>query len=402
MSNLQTLSWHQNDPVRAGNYLLAAFKIGGLVNRLSWCLEQFLLLGTARQKSELDRVWRCLSDDVLDAVPHITSGVKLQRLILDQYSIWEQEISTESFAIYWHEQLPQVLRELAETDMKNRSFASELSETLKSFLADASYASHTVRQAVETELSPFSEIGAAFLLGDTFDKGFRPPNVHRYSYRQQENPLYNGSLPRRRGFGADASQSPLPPRYILGKVNCRPGQLYPPDQWARLVDAIGVRLGLASRLEDLQAANDALTRVERLDVLRSMRRHYVQGLTELASRLTISEQTAPTSTDLGEVRNGRTESQWPKGITFHEENTVTLGTDTYTEINDRAFRLLKLVAEANGEVVSKETICKEIKGMNGENTIANTCKKLPKALQDCLKGNRGRVGGRSYVLRKQK
>jgi hypothetical protein len=86
-----------------------------------------------------------------------------------------------------------------------------------------------------------------------------------------------------------------------------------------------------------------------------------------------------------------------------EKRVVTINEFAYPVIDDdRAFRLFKLVAEARGEIVSRNTILGSIKGLDGKNKLLNTKKKLPKQLQYCLESIKGREGGYRYRPPKNK
>ena len=89
-----------------------------------------------------------------------------------------------------------------------------------------------------------------------------------------------------------------------------------------------------------------------------------------------------------------------KLVQFDDENNcILIGTRSSVVDDKSAFRLFKLIAEANGEVVSRAVIRDELPVTTSKNALSNLTKKLPTELQGFLESAVGRVGGLRFIAR---
>src|SRR5215472_9181109 len=98
--------------------------------------------------------------------PNLDVGMKLQAVAVECLRTWQNMRDSEWFA----EDFVKALRSL-------QKHPADPEDPLEDMLFHVEALHRRIRMPLDSETAPFSELGAALLLGERIDQGLRPPGV---------------------------------------------------------------------------------------------------------------------------------------------------------------------------------------------------------------------------------
>jgi hypothetical protein len=365
---------------------LAAFEAGRLLNRLRFHLQQVWFVADAQQYYQVTTLTEELSRRVRDLVPAAQRSSLQQRIretvagLRAQYEFDEQHGD-------WVNALYDGLvrdRHLEPTDGWR--------EILGPVLEQCDAMGEAIRDGLDHQLV------LAMELGELVDQGACPARLY-----QHPGPRPRPPSPGSRTWVWGDSRPPQQPQRYFG--SWRPGDLPPWPDWAGDVRHVWTELGMpapppaaleiasvsASTLEE--EADVAVGMVERLAGLAR------EGLRQLATPSPATgpapDPEAPGIDDEIDAQPAgpqeKVPARSPERLTIDPDTfSVTLDGKTDTVNHPGAFHFFKMIADARGQLVSRETL-EQAPACKGRVDKLRT--HLPKRLNSLIKSRAGNGGG---------
>jgi hypothetical protein len=348
--------------------LVAAYRVGALLNQLDWHMQQAWIIRTSSGARKHDER-ACEAFVALGTMVRWSVALKqrdgLQAFVVEKSRCWKKGFNSGCHREEHAEAIKELWNELDRADgMDGDVIRTQVCQTLLRFVTDLH---KQVRTTITEALEDFGKL--ALGLGECVDRGVRPAGIYQFLYsppRPKPVVLHKGeslwSIP---AAGSPIDRHAEEPENYLGNRTYRARG--PETGWHEDLTQRWAELGLPTKL--IQTLLNYKARKSA---------HLLKDIDQLAEQ------------QLTKLHFRQVSDRGPRLSIANTTQSVTLDGEQYSIKDPAAFQIFKAIAKAKGEIITSEEF-RHLPACKGR--VDRKIQTLPAALQKVISRKGGPGGG---------